>query len=97
MPKRKQVKVLSSPMWSYLSTRVASPASLTLTVTLLDTTQEEAPRKVLFQKSYRVTEPMVARTPKGLAEAMSRAMELTSAQIITDVYAAARQRLQAKQ
>jgi ABC-type uncharacterized transport system auxiliary subunit len=71
-------------------------ASLALTLTLLDTTQEEAPRKVVFQKSYRVTEPMLARTPKGLAESMSRAREQASAQIITDVYGAARQRLQAK-
>jgi ABC-type uncharacterized transport system auxiliary subunit len=72
-------------------------ASLAVVVTLLDTSAEEAPQKVVFQKSYRVTEPMVARTPQGLAESMSRAMEQASAQIITDVYDAARKRLQAKQ
>ena len=68
-------------------------ASLALIVTLLDTTQEEVPQKVVFQKSYRVTEPMVERTPKGLAESMSRALERASAQILSDVYQAARKRL----
>jgi hypothetical protein len=51
------------------------------------------PAKVVFQKNYRVAEPMFERTPKGLAEAMSRAMERASAEITTDVYQAARQRL----
>jgi len=72
-------------------------AALALCVTLLDTEQENVARKVVFQKSYRVAEPMVERTPQGLAESMSRAMEKLSAQIITYVYDAARQRLAAKE
>lgn len=68
-------------------------AVLALVVTLIDTSREEVPAKVVFQKNYRVTEPMFERTPKGLAEAMSRAMERASAEITTDVYQAARQRL----
>jgi cholesterol transport system auxiliary component len=67
-------------------------ASLALTVTLLDTTQEELPRRVIFQKNYRVQEPMPEKTPQGLAQAMSRAMEQVSARIIHDTYEAARQR-----
>jgi hypothetical protein len=43
-----------------------------------------------------VTEPMVARTPQGLAESMSRAMGKLSAQLTAEVYAAARQRLKSE-
>jgi len=67
-------------------------ASLALTVTLLDTTQEELPQRVVFQKNYRVQEPMPEKTPQGLAQGMSRAMEQISARIIHDTYEAARQR-----
>jgi len=71
-------------------------AALALVVTLLDTSQEGVPQKVVFQKSYRVTEPMVEQTPQGLAESMSRAMAKASARIISDVYEAARKRLETK-
>jgi ABC-type uncharacterized transport system auxiliary subunit len=71
-------------------------AALALVVTLIDTSQEGVPQKVVFQKSYRVTEPMVTQTPQGLAESMSRAMEQASARIISDVYDAARKRLESK-
>lgn len=65
-------------------------AALTLNITLLDVTQEEIPKRVVFQKNYRALEPMPERTPHGLAQGISRAMEKLSAQIITDVYQAAR-------
>jgi ABC-type uncharacterized transport system auxiliary subunit len=71
-------------------------ASLALVVTLLDTEAEAAPRKVVFQKHYQATEPMVARTPQGLAESMSRALERLSARILPEVYDAAKKRLAAK-
>ena len=67
-------------------------ASLALTVTLLDTTQEELPQRVVFQKNYRVLEPLPEKTPQGLAQGMSRAMEQVSARIINDTYEAARKR-----
>jgi ABC-type uncharacterized transport system auxiliary subunit len=67
-------------------------AALGLTVTLLDTTQEELPQRVVFQKNYRAVEPMPEKTPQGLAQGMSRAMEHLSAQIMTDAYEAARRR-----
>lgn len=67
-------------------------ASLALTVTLLDTSQEELPRRVVFQKNYRVQEPLQEKTPQGLAQGMSRAMEQVSARIINDTYEAARTR-----
>jgi cholesterol transport system auxiliary component len=71
-------------------------ASLALTVTLLDTTQEELPRRVVFQKNYRVLEPLPEKTPQGLAQGMSRAMEQVSARIINDTYDAARNRTAGK-
>ena len=71
-------------------------ASLALTVTLLDTTQEELPQRVVFQKNYRVLEPLPEKTPQGLAQGMSRAMEQVSARIINDTYEAARNRTAGK-
>jgi ABC-type uncharacterized transport system auxiliary subunit len=68
-------------------------ASLALTVTLLDTQKEELPQRVVFQKNYRALAPLPEKTPQGLAQGMSRAMEQVSAQIITDIREAARRRL----
>jgi ABC-type uncharacterized transport system auxiliary subunit len=67
-------------------------AALALTVTLLDTSKLELPQRVVFQKNYRELEPMPVKTPQGLAQAMSRALEHLSARIITDTYEAARSR-----
>jgi cholesterol transport system auxiliary component len=67
-------------------------AVLALTVTLLDIRHAELPQRVVFQKQYRTAEPMPEKTPLGLAQAMSRAMEHLSARIITDTYEATRQR-----
>jgi ABC-type uncharacterized transport system auxiliary subunit len=67
-------------------------AVLAVTVTLLDVSQEELPQRVVFQKNYRAAEPMLDKTPQGLAQAMSRAMEQLSARIITDTYEATRKR-----
>jgi ABC-type uncharacterized transport system auxiliary subunit len=71
-------------------------AALALTVTLLDVTKTELPQRVVFQKNYRVMEPMPEKTPTGLAQAMSRAMARLSGRIITDTYQAARQRISCK-
>jgi ABC-type uncharacterized transport system auxiliary subunit len=71
-------------------------ASLALTVTLLDTTQEELPQRVVFQKNYRVQESLPEKTPQGLAQGMSRAMEQVSARIINDTYGAIRKRTAGK-
>jgi cholesterol transport system auxiliary component len=71
-------------------------ASMALTVTLLDTHKEELPQRVVFQKNYRVLEPLPEKTPQGLAQGMSRALEQLSARIITDTYEAARSRTAGK-
>ncbi len=67
-------------------------AALGLNITLLDTSKEEITQRVVFQKNYRAAEPLDDKTPKGLANAMSRAMQKLSQAIILDVYQAARQR-----
>ena len=68
-------------------------AALTLNITLLDTDQENVADKVMFQRNYQAQEIMPARTPQGLAEAMSVAMGQVSKKIIDDVYRAVKQRL----
>lgn len=70
-------------------------AALDLTVALLDTSRDEVPQRLMFQKAYRATEAMTTKDPQGLAEAMSRAMQRLSREIITDVYQAAHARLAA--
>jgi cholesterol transport system auxiliary component len=68
-------------------------AALAVNITLLDTTQEEITQRVLFQKNYRSEEPIIDRTPLGLAAAMSRALEKLSGNIITDINRAAWKRI----
>jgi ABC-type uncharacterized transport system auxiliary subunit len=68
-------------------------AALTLNITLVDSDKENVAEKVIFQRTYRAQETMSARTPQGLAEAMSAAMEKVSKQIMADVYRAVKQRL----
>jgi ABC-type uncharacterized transport system auxiliary subunit len=65
-------------------------AALGLNVTLLDLNQQEITRRVVFQRNYRVLEPLTEQTPQGLAQGMSRAMQKLSTQIIADVYGAAK-------
>ena len=64
-------------------------AALTLNITLLDLNRQEISERVVFQRNYRAVEPMTEKTPNGLAQGMSRAMERLSARIITDIYQAA--------
>lgn len=68
-------------------------AALTLNLTLLDTDKENITERVMFQRRYGTQEPMLTKSPQGLAEAMSRAMQKLSGQIIDDVYRAVQQRL----
>lgn len=67
--------------------------ALSLNITLLDTDQENIADRVMFQRSYQTQEPMVTKTPQGLATALSTAMQQLSRQIIDDVYRAVKQRL----
>ena len=65
-------------------------AVLGLYVILLDTTKGEIPQRVVFQKNYRAAETLIDKTPQGLAEAMSRAMQKLSGLIVADIHQAAR-------
>lgn len=61
-------------------------ALLSLDVTLLDRSQRDPARGVIFQKGYRALEPLEVQTPVAFARAMSRAMEKLSRQITEDLY-----------
>jgi len=65
-------------------------AALALNITLLDLKEKEITKRVVFQKDYRTLESLTEKTPQGLAQGMSRAMERLSAQIVTDIYQAAK-------
>jgi ABC-type uncharacterized transport system auxiliary subunit len=63
-------------------------ATAELTVTLLDLRATAAPDLVLFQRTYRESEPCAKKNPGSVAEAMSRVMRVLSGRIIADVHAA---------
>jgi ABC-type uncharacterized transport system auxiliary subunit len=64
-------------------------ALLAATVTLLDLSKAEMPGRVLFQRNYRVEEPLPGNGARALAQSMSRAMARFSARCIEDARAAA--------
>lgn len=68
-------------------------AVLAVSVTMLDLNEPEVTKRVVFQKNYRQAQPMPEQTPTGLAQGMSRAMEMVSKNIINDLYKAASARV----
>jgi cholesterol transport system auxiliary component len=63
-------------------------AVISLDITLRDSQQREATKKILFQKKYRQEESLKDASPRGYCQAMSGATQKISRQIITDVYQA---------
>ena len=63
-------------------------ATAELTVTLLDLRARNVPDLVLFQRTYRESEPSAKKNPGSVVEAMSRVMRTLSGRIIADVHAA---------
>ena len=63
-------------------------AVVSLDITLRDSQQREATKRILFQKNYRREELLKDQTPRGYCQAMSGAVQNISRQIITDVYQA---------
>ena len=61
-------------------------AVLGLSITLVVLKEPDISKRILFQKSYRVTRPCKEEHPRGLAETMSLAMQEVSEEIIRDVY-----------
>ncbi len=68
-------------------------AVLTVSVTLLDLNEAEVTRRVIMQKNYHQAEYMPEQNAHGLAQGMSRAMAVVSANIINDIYQAAAARV----
>jgi ABC-type uncharacterized transport system auxiliary subunit len=68
-------------------------AVLAVSVTLQDLNESEITKRVIFQKNYRQAEYMPEQNATGLAQGMSRAMEIVSANIINDLYKAAAARV----
>lgn len=67
-------------------------AVLAVSITLSDLNEAEVTQRVILQKNYRQIHPMLEKTPAGLAQAMSQAMAVVSANILTDVYQTAAQK-----
>jgi len=65
-------------------------ASAELTITLLDLRALNAPDQVVFQRTYRESQPCAQKNPGSVAEAMSRVMRAMSGRIITDIHTVVR-------
>lgn len=65
-----------------------SNAIFVISVTLLDMREKEITRRLRFNKTYRYSSTLDARSPEGLARAMSSNMALFSEQLIKDLNSA---------
>ena len=63
-------------------------ARLSVDATLLDTTEREITKRIVFQKTYTVEEAMKDKSARALAEAMSRAMKKFSGELMVDIHRA---------
>ena len=63
-------------------------AVITVEITLKDSQQKEAIKKIVFQKKYSREETLTDQSPNGYCQAMSQALKNLSQQITTDLYAA---------
>ncbi len=69
-------------------------AVLRVNLALVDTKQDAAPRRLLFQRDYRFSAPMPSRDAAGLARGMSKAMEAFSQKARADLVEAVRRALE---
>jgi ABC-type uncharacterized transport system auxiliary subunit len=69
-----------------LDNKNGNVAVVSLEITLKDTKQREATRKILYQKKYRDERLLTEQSPRGYCQAMSFAMQKLSQQIIADIY-----------
>ncbi len=63
-------------------------AVISLEITLKNSNQVEANKRIIFQKKYHWEELLTEQTPRGYCQAMSQALKIISQQIIVDVYQA---------
>lgn len=67
-------------------------AILSVHITVIDATSRELTKQVIFQKNYRYEELVTEKTVQEFAQAMSRAVEKLSGQVIADIYTAVKSR-----
>jgi ABC-type uncharacterized transport system auxiliary subunit len=60
-------------------------AILSVHIAVIDAKSRELTKQIIFQKNYRYEEPVTEKTVQGFAQAMSRAVERLSGQVITDI------------
>ncbi|RJP40375.1 MAG: hypothetical protein C4548_10725 [Desulfobacteraceae bacterium] len=63
-------------------------AVLSITITLIDKTQMDTSRQIVFQKNYTAIRPCHRKNPQALADAMSMALAEVSAGVIADIHTA---------
>jgi ABC-type uncharacterized transport system auxiliary subunit len=63
-------------------------AVISLEITLKNSNQVKANKRIIFQKKYHQEELLTEQTPRGYCQAMSQALKILSQQIINDVYQA---------
>jgi len=63
-------------------------AVMSLQITLKNSNQVQANRRIIFQRKYHHEELLTEQTPRGYCQAMSQALKIISQQIIIDVYQA---------
>ena len=68
--------------------RGSRKALLALDITLLDRSQRDTAKGVIFQRAYRALEPLDTPTPGAFARGMSRSMEKVSRPMTSDIYEA---------
>src|SRR5512137_1319122 len=61
-------------------------ARLSVNATLLDTTEREITKRVVFQKTYTVEEAMQDKSARSLAGSMSGAMKKFSGELMVDIH-----------
>ncbi|MFA5323029.1 MAG: ABC-type transport auxiliary lipoprotein family protein [Smithella sp.] len=69
-------------------------AVVSMVVSLKDTRQQEADKRIIFQKKYVREEPLQESSPKGYCQAASQSMRIISEQIANDVYAVIKTNIQ---
>jgi ABC-type uncharacterized transport system auxiliary subunit len=63
-------------------------AVIRVEITLKDTREREATKRILFQKKYFQEETLTDQSPRGYCQAMSLGLQKLSPQIIGDIYLA---------
>jgi len=67
---------------------------LSLSISLVSEENSETGEKIIFQKNYKATEVCEKKNPAALAEALSKAMEKISRQLVEDLYRSLKQEIQ---